>query len=96
MLLLLLRRGPLPLRSGEDAGGGAAGRLSPPRSLGPHGGGGRRASLRGSSALRAERTAASARPPPLPSAFRFSPKPGSPAFRRGGGEGGSQRPPAAR
>lgn len=38
----------------------------------------------------------SARPPRLPSAFRFSPKPGSPAFQRGGGEGGSQRPPAAR
>lgn len=62
-------------------------------------------SLLGSSALRAERTAAGApsepaapeRPPPAAAlGFSILPQTLLPRLRRGGGEGGSQRPPAAR
>lgn len=77
------------------------GRLSPRRSLRPHGGGGRRvpARLLSASGGRSGRQLKqppnpplrSARPPRLASAFRLSPQ-----IRRGGGEGRSQRPPAAR
>lgn len=91
---------------GEDSGGGAAGRLSPRRSLRPHGGGGRRvpAGLLSAAGGRSARQLKhppnpplrSARPQRIASAFRFSPQIRLSRLRRGGDEGGSQRPPAAR
>lgn len=100
-MLLRLLRGPLPLHSGEDAGEAprAGCRRCAHACLMEEEGG---RPLLGSSALQAKRTAAgaptapSARPSPLASAFRFPPEALFPRPQRAGGEGGSQRPPAAR
>ena len=99
MLLLLLLRGPPPLRSEEDAGRGVAGRLSPPSSLGPHGGGGRRApaprfgGADGSWSTRQGRRTGEPGPHGYPPLSDSPPKPSSPAFGASGAKAGHSGPP---